>query len=73
MLDYLAIGISELGSISERRIERLCNPSLSGLPAFLVADGGRAPMLTSSQLAATVQRCAWGTVILTAQGSTRAS
>jgi histidine ammonia-lyase len=39
-LDYLAIGVSELGSIAERRIERMCNPSLSGLPAFLVRDGG---------------------------------
>ncbi|XP_067914871.1 histidine ammonia-lyase-like isoform X2 [Heterodontus francisci] len=39
-LDYLAIGVHELASISERRIERLCNPSLSDLPAFLVKDGG---------------------------------
>ncbi|XP_063301211.1 histidine ammonia-lyase [Pelobates fuscus] len=39
-LDYLAIGVHELASISERRIERLCNPSLSELPAFLVTDGG---------------------------------
>ncbi|OQR91017.1 histidine ammonia-lyase [Achlya hypogyna] len=39
-LDFLAIGIHELASVSERRIERLVNPSLSGLPAFLVADGG---------------------------------
>ncbi|XP_023696254.1 histidine ammonia-lyase [Paramormyrops kingsleyae] len=39
-LDYLAIGVHELGSISERRIERLCNPSLSELPAFLVNEGG---------------------------------
>jgi len=39
-LDFLAIGVHELASISERRIERMCNPSLSGLPAFLVADGG---------------------------------
>ncbi len=39
-LDYLAIGVSELASISERRIERLCNPDLSGLPAFLVKNGG---------------------------------
>merc|ERR1719284_1530776 len=38
--DMLAIGISELAAISERRIERLCNPSLSGLPAFLVGEGG---------------------------------
>uniref|UniRef100_A0A8C5Q7W4 Histidine ammonia-lyase n=1 Tax=Leptobrachium leishanense TaxID=445787 RepID=A0A8C5Q7W4_9ANUR len=39
-LDYLAIGVHELASISERRIERLCNPTLSELPAFLVTDGG---------------------------------
>jgi len=39
-LDYLAIGIHEIAAISERRIERLCNPSLSGLPAFLVKEGG---------------------------------
>ncbi|XP_066561107.1 histidine ammonia-lyase [Amia ocellicauda] len=39
-LDYLAIGVHELASISERRIERLCNPSLSELPAFLVSEGG---------------------------------
>ncbi|KAG7281035.1 hypothetical protein CRUP_016667, partial [Coryphaenoides rupestris] len=37
-LDFLAIGIHELASISERRIERLCNPSLSELPAFLVNE-----------------------------------
>jgi histidine ammonia-lyase len=39
-LDYLAIGVHELAAISERRIERLCNPSLSELPAFLVSEGG---------------------------------
>jgi len=39
-LDYLAIAVHELASISERRIERLCNPSLSELPAFLVNEGG---------------------------------
>jgi histidine ammonia-lyase len=40
VLDYLAIGISELGSISERRIEQLVNPNLSELPAFLAEDPG---------------------------------
>lgn len=40
MLDYLAIGITELANISERRLERLVNPSLSELPAFLVNKGG---------------------------------
>ncbi|XP_061523518.1 histidine ammonia-lyase-like isoform X2 [Phycodurus eques] len=39
-LDYLAIGVHELASFSERRIERLVNPALSELPAFLVKDGG---------------------------------
>ena len=40
-LDALAMAVSELASISERRTERLVNPSLSdGLPAFLAADGG---------------------------------
>ena len=40
-LDALAMAVSELANISERRVERLVNPSLSdGLPAFLTADGG---------------------------------
>eukprot|EP00117_Sycon_ciliatum_P047881 scpid55873/ scgid34160/ Histidine ammonia-lyase len=39
-MDYLAIGIHEIANISERRIERLCNPSYSDLPAFLVNNGG---------------------------------
>jgi histidine ammonia-lyase len=40
-LDALAMGIAELANISERRVERLVNPSLSGgLPAFLTGDGG---------------------------------
>ncbi|XP_068242640.1 histidine ammonia-lyase-like [Palaemon carinicauda] len=38
--DYLAIGIHEIASMSERRIERLINPALSELPAFLVKEGG---------------------------------
>jgi histidine ammonia-lyase len=40
-LDALAMAVSELASISERRVERLVNPNLSdGLPAFLVVEGG---------------------------------
>lgn len=40
-LDFLAIAVSELANISERRIERLVNPQLNyGLPAFLVEKGG---------------------------------
>lgn len=39
-LDLMAIAVAEIANISERRIERLVNPTMSGLPAFLVADGG---------------------------------
>jgi histidine ammonia-lyase len=39
-MDFLCMAIAELANISERRIERLVNPQLSGLPAFLVSDGG---------------------------------
>jgi histidine ammonia-lyase len=38
--DFLGIALAELANISERRIERLVNPALSGLPAFLVDHGG---------------------------------
>ena len=40
VLDVLAIAASELAGIAERRIERLVNPHLSGLPPFLTQDGG---------------------------------
>ncbi len=39
-LDWLAMAAADLASICERRINRLLNPKLSGLPAFLVRDGG---------------------------------
>jgi histidine ammonia-lyase len=40
-LDVLAMAAAELANISERRTERLVNPSLSdGLPPFLVEEGG---------------------------------
>jgi histidine ammonia-lyase len=38
--DYLALAIAELGSLSERRIALLIDTHLSGLPAFLVDEGG---------------------------------
>ncbi|MCS2171486.1 histidine ammonia-lyase [Scandinavium sp. TWS1a] len=38
--DLLAIAMAELGSMSERRLDRLVNPLVSGLPAFLVAKPG---------------------------------
>lgn len=39
--DYMGIALSELANISERRIERMVNPHLSGgLPAFLAKESG---------------------------------
>ena len=38
--DYLALAIAELGSLAERRIALLIDSHLSGLPAFLVEEGG---------------------------------
>ncbi|MCI0353373.1 MAG: histidine ammonia-lyase, partial [Acidobacteriales bacterium] len=40
-LDFLAIALSSLAGISERRLERLVNPALNeGLPPFLAPDAG---------------------------------
>jgi histidine ammonia-lyase len=38
--DLLAIALVPVATISERRTDRLVDPSLSGLPAFLTAEGG---------------------------------
>lgn len=40
VMDLLGIAISEIANISERRINRLVNPHLSGLPPFLTTEGG---------------------------------
>ncbi len=40
VLDYLCFTLTDLGSISERRIEKLVNPHMSGLPPFLTSDSG---------------------------------
>jgi histidine ammonia-lyase len=40
-LDYLAIGLTALAGISERRIDRLVNPALNeDLPPFLASHAG---------------------------------
>ena len=39
-LDLLAIACAQLQAISERRVEQLVNPSLSGLPPFLAENSG---------------------------------
>ncbi|MBZ9726308.1 histidine ammonia-lyase [Mesorhizobium sp. CO1-1-11] len=38
--DVLAIATAETGAISERRLALLIDPIFSGLPAFLIKDGG---------------------------------
>lgn len=38
--DYLALAVAEIGSLSERRIALLIDSHMSGLPPFLVEDGG---------------------------------
>jgi histidine ammonia-lyase len=38
--DFVTIAMTQLGTISERRTERLVNPQLSALPPFLVKEGG---------------------------------
>ncbi len=52
VLDLLAIAVADLGSISERRIARLVDPALSGLPAFLTKDPGVNSGLMMAQIVA---------------------
>jgi histidine ammonia-lyase len=39
-LDFMAIALTSLSGISDRRVEQLIDPALSGLPAFLVEGSG---------------------------------
>lgn len=39
-MDFVKIAVSTLANISERRIEQMVNPDISGLPAFLAKDPG---------------------------------
>lgn len=39
-MDFLSIASAEMASISEQRIEKLINPAISGLPAFLTKNSG---------------------------------
>ncbi len=59
VLDYAAVAATDLASISERRIEKLLNPDLSELPAFLVEEGGLNSGLMMAQVtaAALVSEC----------------
>lgn len=54
--DYLALAIAEIGALAERRIALLIDSHLSGLPPFLVRDGGlnsgfMLPQVTAAALA----------------------
>ncbi|MCG3218057.1 MAG: histidine ammonia-lyase [Candidatus Heimdallarchaeota archaeon] len=51
-LDFLSIALAEIGNIAERRIDRLLNPSLSGLPAFLITEAGKNSGLMIAQYTA---------------------
>jgi histidine ammonia-lyase len=51
-LDYAAVAVADLGTIAERRVERLVNPGLSGLPAFLSPYPGTNSGLMMAQVAA---------------------
>ncbi|HKI58178.1 MAG TPA: histidine ammonia-lyase [Trueperaceae bacterium] len=50
--DYAAIALAEIANISERRVEQMLNPALSGLPAFLAEQGGLQSGLMVSQYTA---------------------
>lgn len=50
--DYAAVAVADLATISERRVERLVNPSLSGLPAFLSPHPGTNSGLMIAQVTA---------------------
>ena len=52
VLDLIAIACADLAAISERRIARLVDPALSGLPAFLTRDAGVSSGLMLAQIAA---------------------
>jgi histidine ammonia-lyase len=51
-LDLLAIACADLGAISERRIARLVDPALSGLPPFLARAAGVNSGLMMAQIVA---------------------
>ena len=51
-LDVLAMGLTQLAAISERRVEQLVNPSLSGLPPFLIREPGLNSGLMIAQVTA---------------------
>lgn len=52
VLDLVAMVCADIGSMSERRVARLVDPALSGLPAFLTRDPGVNSGLMMAQIVA---------------------
>jgi histidine ammonia-lyase len=50
--DVVSIALTPLATISERRVDRLVDPGLSGLPAFLTHEGGLRSGLMLAQVTA---------------------
>jgi histidine ammonia-lyase len=62
--DILAIAVCEIGSLAERRIAMLIDPTLSGLPAFLTPQPGlnsgfMVAQVTAAALIAENKQCAY--------------
>jgi histidine ammonia-lyase len=58
--DYAALALTDLGGITERRIDRLLNPDINeGLPAFLSPDAGLSSGFMMAQIvaAALINEC----------------
>jgi histidine ammonia-lyase len=51
-MDGLGVAVAEVAAMSERRLDRLVNPLVSGLPPFLAADSGSASGLMIAQYVA---------------------
>lgn len=58
-LDFLAIALTDLASISERRIAAIVDPATSGLPAFLAGEPGLESGFMQNQVtaAALISEC----------------
>src|SRR5690606_11501690 len=62
--DMIAIAVCEIGSLAERRIAMLIDPSISGLPAFLTPrpglnSGFMIPQVTAAALVSENKQCAY--------------
>ena len=51
-MDTISIALSEIANISDQRMQKLINPDISGLPAFLTPDPGLNSGLMITQVAA---------------------